>query len=481
MKRALLILIVLMLCVPLLSWAEQADAVDYSARCTYGVDPGIAGSKVILTDDSLKTHIATNGKLIVLWDETVPVRQLYYELAKQHEILTVEQYDKDRKLIKTEDVTDGILVSTYALEEETVRVRLCSPQRLDVSTLLAFGEGEIDIYRWLPPSEKADCMVITAHTDDAISIMGGVIATCVDRDIEVSVVCVATDKRVLTGKFLDALSDFGVKNHPILMGYSEWDTEQFHDNPPLKRLVKLIRALRPEIIVAPNTEGEDDNWQHGRVAALVCEAIELAADPSYDAVTEAWQVKALYQHLAADHPVKLDVTVPLNCYSGRTAFEQTELAYTRLLDEGRDPEAITASGMFSLTDFNLSFEFEGGAPKSDPFRTETVLEETPTPSNEPSPSPTAVPSIEPIPTAETTPEPTEVPISEHENTIINPPAATSGGGCNFSLRALLHDKTLLIIVAACVALLLFGLWRIIVNGFKPRKKSRKDSKPSSRD
>jgi hypothetical protein len=67
--------------------------------------------------------------------------------------------------------------------------------------------------------------------------------------------------------------------------------------------------------VTHDQKGEYGHWQHRIVSQAVCEAVDLAADASYDPESAnqfgTFQVKKLYLHLYPENTIQLDVLSPL--------------------------------------------------------------------------------------------------------------------------------------------------------------------------
>lgn len=195
---------------------------------------------------------------------------------------------------------------------------------------------------------KTDILGVWAHPDDETSAAAVLAGYALGRQATVSMVyctrgegggnMVGTQAGEALGvlreqELQDCLNKLGVRHHYFLdrqdFGYTEnlnVTMEKWDHRETLRRLVRIIRALRPEVIVTMNpapVPGQHGN--HQAAGMLAIEAFDLAGDPKWfpEQLTQeglrAWQTRKLYYGGPAGTGATLDVNTPLA--NGRTAAQ----------------------------------------------------------------------------------------------------------------------------------------------------------------
>lgn len=239
---------------------------------------------------------------------------------------TVAFFDANHKLLGEETKTTGLYAEAVVFPPETRQVQLTLPDETNwVWNLCVYDENHPDnaVQQWLPMAEKLDLMVISPHQDDELLFYGGLIPYAAHIGADVGVVYMANCGRSRYHEALDGLWTAGLRNHPIFMHWQDqWGSNVNYARKswsqdgadPQKEMVRLIRKYKPEVIVGPDLEGEYGHAQHKLTAELICGAIPLAMDESYDQESAAtygvWEVKKVYLHLYSENRIEMDWTQP---------------------------------------------------------------------------------------------------------------------------------------------------------------------------
>ena len=235
---------------------------------------------------------------------------------------------------------DGYVFEFIELVEPTKEVQLYFSARESISDIRAFGSGSIpdDVQRWSPPLQQADVLVFPAHADDETVFFGALIASCVDRGLDVQV-CFMVEHFTDFGyawhtreqEMLGALWELGVRNYPIIGPFQDhfvttWDDADkvFHLNDVIGYEVEQIRRFKPLVVVGHDRYGEYGHGAHMMAGQALVSAVKLSAnEKNYVRSAKrwgAWNPPKLYLHMA-ENPIMLDVETPLESFGGRTAFE----------------------------------------------------------------------------------------------------------------------------------------------------------------
>ena len=235
---------------------------------------------------------------------------------------------------------DGFVFEFIELTEPTKEAQLHFSAREHISDIRAFGKGTIpdNVQRWSPPLQQADVLIFPAHADDETVFFGALIASCVDRGLDVQV-CFMVEHFTDFGytwhtreqEMLGALWELGVHNYPIIGPFQDhfvtnWDDADkvFHLNDVIAYEVEQIRRFKPLVVVGQDRMGEYGHGAHMICATALASAVKLAAnEKNYVRSAKrwgAWNPPKLYLHMA-ENPIMIDVETPLEHFGGRTAFE----------------------------------------------------------------------------------------------------------------------------------------------------------------
>lgn len=242
-------------------------------------------------------------------------------------------YDTEGMLLSETDNRYFMLEQAYPLPDSCARITLTAKGNGRLSGLYIYADrsdAPEDVRHWEDPSGKADLLFVSAHSDDEIVMMGGILPTYAgERGYRVQMAYMSTREPVRRYEALAGLKVSHEYRYPRFLGV--FDTDPPGDG--VRELVRLIRETRPDVLVTHDVNGEYNKEAHKRTARSVISAFEKAADAAYDPESAAeygiWQAKKLYLHLWPENEIRLDFDTPLASFNGETAFETAAKSYTR--------------------------------------------------------------------------------------------------------------------------------------------------------
>ena len=212
--------------------------------------------------------------------------------------------------------------------------------------VLGVGDKPDWVQDWQPTVEKADIMFISTHPDDELIFFGGAIPTyATERQLDVAVAYLSRSNPTRSSELLNGLWYMGVRNYPIIGGFSDKMYKQmdksyaYAGSGNLARgknivnewFVELYRKYKPEVVVTHDIDGEYGHSMHMMVSDAAYNAIAIAAnEDEYTDLTVAhgtWEVKKLYRHLWKENQITMDWSVPLSSMNGATGTELADSAY----------------------------------------------------------------------------------------------------------------------------------------------------------
>ena len=252
------------------------------------------------------------------------------------------------------------------------RVRMArGPLRLMEVRL--FGEGRLpdDIVNFHAVAEKADLMVLACHPDDDILWLGGLMPTYAGQlGMNVQVAYMTSRFHYRRCEAMDALWHCGMHYGPVFaelpdsggsMPYTEAAALWGGMRETVRKIARMIRRFRPEVLVTQDLRGEYGHPQHRLMAAACVQAIELAADPSCRVLRDLppWEVKKLYIHLYKENALILDFVRPLSAFDGKTAFEVAQEAFLLHKSQQTDRYEVAIDGPYDIRRFGLAYSAVG--------------------------------------------------------------------------------------------------------------------------
>ncbi len=177
-------------------------------------------------------------------------------------------------------------------------------------------------------------LISYAHPDDESFGLGGLIARCVAEGIEVDLICATNGERgTVKPEFLDGYDSVAALRlaeldcaaeklhlkHVVKLGYKDsgmmgsetsndadclWQARQ---NEVARRVVEVIRDLKPQVIITFNKYGGYGHPDHIAIQRATTEAFRLAGDPAYATGQTPYQPQKLYYTSISARQVRFGV------------------------------------------------------------------------------------------------------------------------------------------------------------------------------
>lgn len=373
---AVLCLCLLFLLLAAASLAETAQ--EITAQCILRNQAGNLLKS--LTDANYETAwiCSSTDRLLISSEGGEPIAGLYLQFSNATCPFEVQTKDENGKWTTIYTSDAPFLTEYVPLESPSDAVRLL-PVRGKGSMRLAevhiLSEGEVPdwVQCWLPPHEKADLLLISAHPDDEVLFMGGTIPYYAGErgmNVQVAYLVPATPYRKL--ELLDGLWLCGVRHYPDLGTfpdvfstnlYEMYKHDAWNRQRVLRYMTGLYRRYQPEVVVTHDVNGEYGHGAHRVAADAAQQAVALAADAGYQhkklAQTEPWQIKKLYLHLYEEGKLRMDWRVPLDAFDGRTAFDMAEAAFKCHTSQQHTAYRVEDFGPYDNAEFGLAYSSVG--------------------------------------------------------------------------------------------------------------------------
>ena len=243
----------------------------------------------------------------------------------------------------------GMLVFTYELTDQTRSIVLASRDAdAGLGEVMVLEKGNVSplTQMWQPLPEKVDIMVFAAHTGDEFVYYGGTIPYYAAQGKTIAVVYMTDGGRDRQAEALDAVWTAGVKYHPIFLGFEEATSRSYETVVGLwgvdtteERVVELIRRYKPDVVIAPDIEGEGGDNLRKLTSYIIRRAVMLGVDEeSYPASFERyglWDPKKTYVHLYEGNALTMSVyDEPMEQLGGMSPTSAAALAYGKYDSRG---------------------------------------------------------------------------------------------------------------------------------------------------
>lgn len=337
MKKALLLMILVLLCLPLVFAAVAEEAQDITGRCEFIAAPASQGRKADMQDHSYLTYY-TGKYLEISTPENAPCFGLYLCFAGREAPYRVDAWQDGAWVTAASDARQ---YANSFLPLPGIRRLRVVPDRndtLSIAEITLLGEGEKPewVQDWKPWQGKADLLVLSAHADDELLFFGGVIPYYTAQMQKHVIVCYLTDQTSCRrNELLDGLWLCGVREYPRMGVFKDIKNNSLGDSygfwgekPVLEYVTGLLREYRPDVVVTHDKGGEYGHGAHRVCADAMIKAIDRAADGAYlPNLGEPWQIQKLYLHLYKQNTLTLDWRQPLSAFGGQTAFDVAKAAF----------------------------------------------------------------------------------------------------------------------------------------------------------
>ncbi len=246
-------------------------------------------------------------------------------------------------------------------------------ESLGISEIRLLGKGTLPewVQVWKKPQGKADLMVVAAHPDDELLFMGGTIPYYAgERKKKVIVVYLANTHSRRKSELLNGLWLCGVRDYPemgtmtdcygLILNrlYKQWNEQEL-----AKRITRLIRQYKPDVLVTHDVKGEYGHAAHQAAADICKRSLLLAQDPACDSQSAqsfgVWQIPKMYLHLYPEQQISMDWRRPLSAFSGKTAFEMADEAFRLHISQQKDVYTMESVRIYNNSLFGLYFTAVG--------------------------------------------------------------------------------------------------------------------------
>ena len=381
-KKAFICFILALVLLPwplVLTASADGGAGEITDQCAYDLPEDVPAER--LTDGSLLTRLTLRAKKEL--SVALPACRrpsLYVTWFARPNALTVDELDGEDKLIRTTTVAPRTPFERYELDPACRKAILSTPDTGTISTLRVFdGDLPADLPRYGEPMAQADMLVILGQPQALFEELGGfaplylnkfelTTAFCfLNEDSALFQIKEAGDPRPL-GEALTALWSLGYTEAPFLGGFVDHDYTEFADvqkcwtDRALEAyLVRLIRTLRPQIIVC--AAGGDEDQRSAYAASRIGEAVTAAAD------------ETMYLEMGQPHQVqKLYVSDPEGAavISYEPVYEAAATAYRHLASRQYLKRTLPREGRFTLM-YSAVEEDQGNTDLLENLQTDALL------------------------------------------------------------------------------------------------------------
>ena len=417
----------LMLAAPAISLAENAETAPDVTALSQSANKEDGRAVRRTRDGKIETYAKYDAgeSFSLVWTAEAQVRTAYVKWYILPDYAILVQTDEDGAALSRETIDEPVFNDCYPILPEARALSISCESGMQIAEVVLYSEGTLPdgVYDWLPPLEKADLLLVSAHCDDEFIFFGGTIPYYAgERKLGVQVVYMANGDRARVDEALSGLWHAGVRNTPVFMPFKDVYTESLRlallnwgEEETTGALISLIRRFQPEVIVTHDLEGEYGHGAHIATAVCMVNAVPLAADASAFADSLAaygtWQAQKLYLHLYPEHRITMDWNQPLPVFGGKTALEMANEAYHMHVSQLEYHSNVYGAGEYSSLEYGLAFTAVGqDAAKNDffehvdPARLSDYIAPTPAPIATPAPTatvaPTAIPTAAPEPPVE---------------------------------------------------------------------------------
>ncbi len=235
-------------------------------------------------------------------------------------------------------------------------IRLTFPEGTVIADIYAFGTEEYPEYvqQWEPPCSEADILLVSSHSDDEQLFFAGLLPLYAgEKKMAVQVAYVVQHfeangvlDHTRPHEQLDGLWTVGVRNYPVMSEFPDLyaqsknpkialaDAVRVYENAGItyedvkRYLVTCIRRFQPQVVISHDFNGEYGHGTHVLCATALQEAVQEAADETYDlsSVREygTFNISKAYSHLYKENPISMNYDLPLQAFGQKTAFEVTQ-------------------------------------------------------------------------------------------------------------------------------------------------------------
>ena len=377
---AALLLLSLTVCLPCALGAGEETARDIAAACRLRFSQN-GNDKGYVLDGYFMTYWRNESGRSAWVEITAPegekIHGLYILWAETLVHSVIERAEGDGWTVIYESA-DPLFYEQYIPLEGEEHIRIRNPEKdtqMAITELHVLTEGALPdwVHVWQPFEGKADIMTITAHPDDEVLYLGGVIPYYRSEQGK-SLIHVNVSRQPASRKceLLECLWVCGVHEYPVVSGDVFKDEYSRSLNATLDLwgkdrlktfVVRQLRRYKPDVVVTHDLKGEYGHGAHRATAWALTECVSLAADERYDPASAAeygvWQVKKLYIHLYGENTLVMDWRQPLSAFDGQTAFDVACAAFKKHRTQQSGKYEVEDWGPYNNSLFGLWFSAVG--------------------------------------------------------------------------------------------------------------------------
>lgn len=336
----------------------------------------------------------------IYWTEDVDAGIIYWEWTIPPATCTFDFLDVDGTIMQQNiRIREGVR-GYLEVPDGCFGIRLTAGDACELSEWRVYAADRLpeDVLLWEPAPEKCDLMLVVAHSDDELVMMGGIIPTyAAERGYRVQVVYCYVPELERHAEALAGLRCNGMTTMPVI-----FVTEDEHRLRFAEKITNEIRRFRPEVVITHDIDGEYGNPGHVLVSRETRKAVEAAVDPAmFPESAETfgvWQVKKLYIHLYEENQIRMDFDTPLSAFDGKTAFEMAQIGYACHQSQRSEWLKQLQSNRWDCRLYGLYSSTVGADMQKNDFL-ENIPPDLLSNYVPPTPAPTATPAPTPVPTA----------------------------------------------------------------------------------
>ena len=232
-------------------------------------------------------------------------------------------------------------------------ITLTYNEDVKIGEIYILSEGDIPDYVeiWNKPSDKADLILFSTHSDDEQLFFAGLMPYYVSKGAVVQVVYFTNhnDNPKRLHEQIHGLYTVGIRNYPIIGNVPDaWATSLegalanmkrsgITEDDAIKFEVEMIRRFKPLVVVGHDELGEYSHGQHILNTHVLKQAIINANDKEYDTDSVekygVWDTPKTYLHLYEKNKIVMNYDEPLDYFGGKTAYEVSKEGYSKHLSQ----------------------------------------------------------------------------------------------------------------------------------------------------
>ncbi len=316
---------------------KEAGELTGTIRCS-------EGSSGVLTDKKETTYIKISEGGSVTNSAKKGIASLYVIFDRPCRRWSVSDGTSEIEQGK-EGFLHAYVNVTEAFKKTQKELTLSFPKGCSLAEIHLFGTGSVPdwVQIWQPPCEKADLALFSTHIDDEQLFFAGVLPYYAGEQGLAVQVIYFTDPFSYHDRpheQLNGLWTVGVRHYPVCGpfpdaysetaadAYAQQERYGYSKEDMVRFQVENLRRFQPHVVIGHDKNGEYGHGQHRVNSETLREALDLAADASYDPDSASkygiWDTPKAYFHLWPENQIVMDWDLPLDAFDGKTAFQVTQ-------------------------------------------------------------------------------------------------------------------------------------------------------------